>query len=58
MPTICANDAFSTSRARFEQVCCFMGGEEASGFTHGELEARLTVDVHGPPALPGPPGPA
>jgi len=45
MPTSCANDAFSASRARFEQVCCFMGGEEASGLTHGELEARLTIDV-------------
>lgn len=45
MPTSCADDAFSASRARFEQVCWFMGGEEATRFTHGELEARLTIDV-------------
>jgi hypothetical protein len=45
MPTSCAHDAFSASRGRFEQVCSFMGGEEASGLSHGELEARLTVDV-------------
>lgn len=45
MPTSCANDAFSASRGRFEQVCSFMGGEEARELTHGELEARLTVDV-------------
>jgi hypothetical protein len=45
MPTCCADDAFSASRARFEQVCSFMGGEEATSLTHGELEARLTVDV-------------
>jgi len=45
MPNCCAEDAFSASRARFEQVCSFMGGEEASSLTHGELEARLTIDV-------------
>lgn len=45
MPTSNADDAFSASRSRFEQVCCFMGGEEASNLTHGELEARLSVDV-------------
>jgi len=45
MPSCCAEDAFSASRARFEQVCSFMGGEEASSLTHGELEARLTIDV-------------
>jgi hypothetical protein len=45
MPTSCADDDFSASRARFEQVCGFMGGEEASSLTHGELEARLTIDV-------------
>lgn len=45
MPTSCADDAFNASRARFEQVCSFMGGQEASGLTHGELETRLTVDV-------------
>ena len=45
MPTSCADDAFNASRVRFEQVCSFMGGQEASGLTHGELETRLTVDV-------------
>lgn len=45
MPTSHADDAFNTSRARFEQVCSFMGGEEASSLTHGELETRLTIDV-------------
>ena len=43
MPTRAADDAFSASRARFEQVCCFMGGEEASSLTHAELEERLSV---------------
>ncbi len=45
MPSNCADDAFSASRARFEEVCCFMGGEEATSLTHGELEARLSVDA-------------
>ena len=45
MPTSYADDAFNTSRACFEQVCSFMGGEEASSLTHSELEARLTIDV-------------
>jgi hypothetical protein len=40
-----AAPAFSVSRARFEQVCSFLGDQAASGLTHGELEARLTVDV-------------
>ena len=39
------NDAFSASRSRFEQVCCFMGGEAASNLTHWELETKLSVDV-------------
>ena len=43
--TSSANDAFNASRSLFEQVCCFMGGEGASSLTHGELEARLNVDV-------------
>lgn len=38
-------DPFSTSRARFEQVCSFLGDQEASGLTHSELEQRLTVDA-------------
>ena len=37
--------AFTVSRARFEQTCSFLGGHEASGLTHGELEQRLTVDL-------------
>ena len=45
MPANSVDDAFSASRARFEQVCGFMGDKEAAGLTHGELEARLSVDV-------------
>jgi hypothetical protein len=45
MPTSSANDAFAASRGRFEQVCTFLGGEQAGSLTHGELETRLTVDV-------------
>lgn len=45
MPTSHHVDAFNTSRVCFEQVCSFMGGEEASGLTHSELETRLTIDV-------------
>jgi hypothetical protein len=48
MTTSCtdpADTAFGVSRARFEQVCSFLGDQEASGLTHGELERRLTVDV-------------
>jgi hypothetical protein len=39
------DDAFGASRARFDEVCSFMGDEDAMGLTHGELEARLAVDV-------------
>jgi len=45
MPTSIPEDAFRASRARFEEVCCFMGGEEATRFSHAELEQRLTVDA-------------
>ena len=45
MPTNCVNDGFNASRVRFEQVCGFMGAEEASGLTHAEIEARLTTDL-------------
>lgn len=45
MPVNSVDDAFSASRARFEQVCGFMGDKEAAGFTHGELETRLSIDV-------------
>lgn len=38
-------DAFGASRACFDEVCSFMGGQDAMGLTHGELEARLAVDV-------------
>jgi hypothetical protein len=41
----CTDTAFSTSRDRFEQVCWFLGDQEAASLTHGELEARLSVDV-------------
>ena len=36
--------AFSGSRDRFETVVSWLGGEEAAGLTHAELEARLQVD--------------
>ena len=29
-------DGFGASRARFDEVCSFMGGEDAMGLTHGE----------------------
>ena len=41
----CTDTSFSTSRDHFEQVCCFLGDQEAASLTHGELEARLSVDV-------------
>ena len=44
-PSDLAETAFNVSRAQFEQVCSFLGDQEASSLTHGELEARLTVDV-------------
>jgi hypothetical protein len=35
--------AFSQSRACFEELVGWAGGEEAAGLTHGELEAHLDV---------------
>ena len=40
-----ADTPFNVSRDRFEQVCSFLGGREASRLTHGELERRLSVDL-------------
>ncbi|HEX7460669.1 MAG TPA: hypothetical protein VF317_00680, partial [Dermatophilaceae bacterium] len=45
MPISCADTAFSASRDRFEQVCSFLGDQEAASLTHSELEQRLTVDL-------------
>src|SRR5680860_1238612 len=45
MTDSCADTAFSTSRDRFEQVCSFLGDQEAGSLTHSELERRLTVDM-------------
>jgi hypothetical protein len=45
MPTSCADTAFSASRDRFEQVCSFLGDQEAGSLTHNELEQRLSLDV-------------
>lgn len=45
MTASCVDTAFSTSRDRFEQVCSFLGDQEASDLTHSELEQRLTVDL-------------
>ena len=45
MPTTDPDDAFGASRACFEQMCSFMGGDEAAGLTHAELEERVTVDA-------------
>jgi hypothetical protein len=42
MPT---DDPFCASRDRFEAVCSFLDGIEASSLTHGELEVRLQADV-------------
>ena len=38
--------AFTASRDRFEQLCSFLGEQEAGSLTHGELEQRLSIDVH------------
>ncbi len=38
-------DAFGASRARFDEACSFLGGQDAMELTHAELEARLAVDV-------------
>jgi len=43
----CTDTSFSTSRDRFDQVCGFLGDQEAASLTHSELEARLSVDVRG-----------
>ena len=45
MTASCAEPAFTTSRDRFEQVCSFLGDQEAASLTHGELEQRLSVDL-------------
>lgn len=45
MTTSRVGDAFTVSRARFEQMCSFLGDQEASHLTHGQLEQRLTVDL-------------
>ena len=45
MTDSCADTAFSTSRDRFEQVCSFLGDQEAASLTHGELEQQLSVDL-------------
>lgn len=45
MPTTDPDDAFGASRACFEQMCSFMGGDEAAGLTHAELEETVTVDA-------------
>ena len=37
MPISCADTAFSASRDRFEQVCSFLGDQEAASLTHSEL---------------------
>ena len=41
----CTDTSFSTSRDRFDQVCGFLGDQEAASLTHSELEARLSVDL-------------
>jgi hypothetical protein len=45
MTDSCPDPASSTSRDRFEQVCSFLGDQEAASLTHAELERRLTVDL-------------
>src|SRR5664280_886977 len=47
MTDSCTDTSFSTSRDRFDQVCWFLGDQEAASLTHSELEARLSVDVRG-----------
>ncbi len=42
MDTRCADqDAFADSRARFEQVCAFLDGQQAGSLEHGALEDQL-----------------
>jgi hypothetical protein len=42
LPTPCANDdAFTTSRERFEEVVSFLGGDQAKDLTHAQLEDQL-----------------
>src|SRR5680860_1208220 len=43
--TTAEHASFKTSRDRFEQVCSFLGDQEAASLTHSELEQRLTVDA-------------
>ena len=46
MPTSASDDDnFSASRECFESVVGFLHGPDATGLTHGELEAKLTVDL-------------
>jgi hypothetical protein len=45
MTDSCTDTSFSASRDRFEQVCWFLGDQEAASLTHGELEQRLSVDL-------------
>ena len=40
-----AADAFAASRERFETVASWLGGAEASGLEHAELEDRLDVEA-------------
>src|SRR5665811_2064213 len=40
--TTAEHASFKTSRDRFEQVCSFLGDQEAASLTHSELEQRLT----------------
>lgn len=44
MQTPRADDPFSQTRERFEQVLAFMGGDQAGTLTHAELEDRLSAD--------------
>src|SRR5664280_1434669 len=46
-PSSSSSLAAYTSRDRFDQVCWFLGDQEAASLTHSELEARLSVDVRG-----------
>ena len=38
------SDGFGESRERFETMATWLGGDEANGLDHAELEVRLDVE--------------
>ncbi len=44
MPTPSVTEPFAASRARFDQLCAQLAGEQAQALTHAELEQRIGQD--------------